>query len=186
MARGVRLPVASTLTLALSLACANRPRGTPFQWDDHAGIVVSEAGRFCFSARVQTLAPNTSVSVVNPESEQKWDALVALDGMCFAPDARTSGLHGYQLRFTKSQPPMPFYGIGLIGVTPHFRPSDSLSTDDLDGDDRDEVFRTCTSSEGVHFTIWSGSPFDGVRRWHGYYPLGYDVSPTCRPADTTS
>jgi hypothetical protein len=43
--------------------------------------------------------------------------------------------------------------------------------------------RSCASSEGLHFTLWAGEPLKGKRLWHLYYYLGYDVEPTCRPAD---
>ena len=45
---------------------------------------------------------------------------------------------------------------------------------------RDVTFRSCTSMEGLHFTLWSGAPPREQRLWHGYYYLGYDVEPTCR------
>jgi hypothetical protein len=54
---------------------------------------------------------------------------------------------------------------------------------DLDGDGRREYFRKCTSSEGVHLTVWSGRPLESKRRWHYYYYLRYDVVPTCRRKD---
>ncbi|HSW40428.1 MAG TPA: hypothetical protein VLL97_13145 [Acidobacteriota bacterium] len=43
--------------------------------------------------------------------------------------------------------------------------------------------RSCASSEGLHFTLWAGEPLKGTRLWHMYYYLGYDVEPTCQPAD---
>jgi hypothetical protein len=43
--------------------------------------------------------------------------------------------------------------------------------------------RSCTSSEGLHLTLWSGEPLKSTRLWHMYYYLGYDVEPTCQPAD---
>lgn len=43
--------------------------------------------------------------------------------------------------------------------------------------------RSCTSSEGLHFTLWAGEPLKSTRLWHMYYYLGYDVEPTCQPAD---
>jgi hypothetical protein len=58
-----------------------------------------------------------------------------------------------------------------------------MSTD-VDGDGRDEFFRSCTSNEGLHFTIWTASALSGERRWHRYQRLGYDVSPTCTSAET--
>lgn len=39
--------------------------------------------------------------------------------------------------------------------------------------------RSCTSSEGVHLTLWAGTPLKSERLWHQYYYLGFDVEPTC-------
>ena len=44
-------------------------------------------------------------------------------------------------------------------------------------------FRSCTSMEGIHFTIWSGEALTGKRLWHAYYYLGYDTEPTCKEAE---
>lgn len=44
-------------------------------------------------------------------------------------------------------------------------------------------FRSCTSMEGIHFTIWRGEASPGKRLWHDYYYLGYDTEPTCKEAD---
>ena len=44
-------------------------------------------------------------------------------------------------------------------------------------------FRSCTSMEGMHFTIWRGEPLTGKRLWHDYYYLGYDTEPTCKDVD---
>lgn len=44
-------------------------------------------------------------------------------------------------------------------------------------------FRTCTSGEGMHLTVWSGKPLVGKRIWHRYHHLGYDVEPSCKPED---
>jgi len=39
--------------------------------------------------------------------------------------------------------------------------------------------RSCTSHEGLHLTVWSGTPLESRRLWHEYYYLGYDVEPSC-------
>ena len=44
-------------------------------------------------------------------------------------------------------------------------------------------FRHCASSEGLHLTVWSGSPTKGKRLWHEYYYLGYDAEPDCNESD---
>jgi hypothetical protein len=43
--------------------------------------------------------------------------------------------------------------------------------------------RSCTSSEGLHLTLWDGEPLESNRVWHAYHYLGYDVTPNCLPAD---
>ena len=40
--------------------------------------------------------------------------------------------------------------------------------------------RACTSREGLHLTVWAGTPLKSRRLWHEYYYLGYDVEPSCR------
>ncbi len=54
---------------------------------------------------------------------------------------------------------------------------------DIDHDGTVERLRVCTSSEGLHLTIWSGQPLVGTRRWHRYFFLGYDVEPSCTEKD---
>jgi hypothetical protein len=43
--------------------------------------------------------------------------------------------------------------------------------------------RSCTSHEGVHLTVWAGTPLRSQRLWHRYYYLGYDVEPSCDDRD---
>ena len=45
------------------------------------------------------------------------------------------------------------------------------------------VFRACTSLEGLHLTLWDGSPLVSRRMWHSYFLLAYDVEPTCTDED---
>jgi hypothetical protein len=47
----------------------------------------------------------------------------------------------------------------------------------------DITFYACTSSEGLHFIVWSGTPPRENRLWHRYYYLGYDVEPSCPDRD---
>jgi hypothetical protein len=76
--------------------------------------------------------------------------------------------------------------IAISGFAGAFARDGDLMTADLDRDGRPEFFRSCTSTEGIHFTIWSGKPLGGTLRWHRYFYLGYDVMPTCAPADVKS
>jgi hypothetical protein len=50
-------------------------------------------------------------------------------------------------------------------------------------DGLDLTARACTSSEGIHVTLWAGPTLTGQVVWHRYYYLGYDVEPSCTDAD---
>jgi hypothetical protein len=77
-------------------------------------------------------------------------------------------------------------GVALVGG-PRVVAIDSAGTQaDLDGDGSLETFRACTSHEGIHLTLWLGEPLQSVRVWHGYFFLGYEVEPSCVPADYES
>jgi hypothetical protein len=54
---------------------------------------------------------------------------------------------------------------------------------ELDSRSPRELFKVCSSYEGLHLTIWSGPPLKGTRRWHRYFYLGYDVEPSCTDAE---
>jgi len=53
---------------------------------------------------------------------------------------------------------------------------DSVVLGDLDGDSVPERFEECTSSEGVHYFLFTGD----VQRWHAYYYVPYDLESNCR------
>lgn len=101
----------------------------------------------------------------------------------------TAGLHpatlaGYAVEgWAPGQ--MPAIGVVENGAVVFHNDAGAM-TADLDGDGKPEYFRSCLSSEGVHFTVWTGRPFEGRLRWHEYYSLGYDVEPDCRPEETVS
>jgi hypothetical protein len=71
-------------------------------------------------------------------------------------------------------------GIAVLATTPF--PRDGWRTD-LDRDGAREDYRACTSSEGVHLTVWAGEALRSRRVWHHYHYLGYDVEPNCVEAD---
>ena len=53
---------------------------------------------------------------------------------------------------------------------------------DLDSDGIEESFRSCATEE-LHLTVWSDRSLTGIRKWHSYYHLGYDVEPTCTESE---
>jgi len=154
------------------------PRGQlAVQWsfERQAGVVVGN----CLAIRSASLAPGSAVQVVNTVPPQSV-AAARTEGP--DPSCAAAEIHGY--RVTPPAGPVP--AIGITGYRGPFRTEGGRVSADLDGDGQPEYFRSCTSSEGVHFTIWSGTPLTGRLRWHEYHPLGYDVDPDCKPEEVVA
>jgi hypothetical protein len=50
---------------------------------------------------------------------------------------------------------------------------------DITGDGTPEKFTQCSTSEGVSFRVWNGTPYEGMPIWSGDYYLGYDAEANC-------
>ena len=166
--------------LALVSASCQKPLTPTKEWSfaDSIGLAVLKSGKTCFSIHNASLPANSGIRLVITSPPQTVsDAQISkVDASC--PGTNTGGQR-YEVRAdsTGLAPSMP--AIAVVGFSGKFNRRGDLITADLDGDGEDEYFRSCTSTEGIHFTVWSGKPLDGKLRWHEYYYLGYDVSPTC-------
>ena len=171
--------------IALSVSCTGRGPRTTWSYDEHVGVVFAVADKSCYVTKAPSLAAKTAVQVVEPGSQQQRQAaVVAVAKSCLDGGGQSLGLRGYTIQFEAAPAQLPFYGIGVVDAAGPFRRVNGSMVGDVDGDRHDEFFRSCTSAEGVHFTIWTDAALTGSRRWHQYQPLGYDVSPTCTPAET--
>jgi hypothetical protein len=145
---------------------------------DSIGLAVLKSGKTCLSIHNASLAAKSRIRlVITSPPQTEADAQVSKsDASCPGTGA---GLQRYEVRADNARlaPSMPV--IAVVGFSGKFNRRGGLVTADLDGDGQEEYFRSCTSTEGIHFTVWSGKPLDGKLRWHEYYYLGYDVSPTC-------
>jgi hypothetical protein len=90
---------------------------------------------------------------------------------------------GYRLRITKGTVQRDAVLIAVLGAeapTLH----DGLVQADLEGGGRMDTFRSCTSADGVHLTVWDGASQQARRLWHDYYYLGQDLQPSCSDRET--
>jgi hypothetical protein len=157
--------IAVTLGWLVWAGCRSAP---PYSFDRQLGVVA--AG--CMTGGNASLALGSTVQLINPMRPQTHTSATLAP-----PDETCKG-------FRLSTPPDPAPQIAIAGYAGAFASEGDLLAADLDGDGKKEYFRACTSSEGVHLTVWTGRPLTGVRRWHQYHYLGYDVDPDCRPEDT--
>jgi hypothetical protein len=70
-------------------------------------------------------------------------------------------------------------GIGIVAPPASPTVVNGLARVDLDRDGGSEVFSSCTTSEGIKFSVWTDKAYQGKPRWSGYYYLGYDMTPSC-------
>ena len=164
--------------------------------ESKVGVVdLTEDERICFRTKNAYLTTNTPVSIVVSIYEPPQKVLAAvierkLEKSCVerdsdAGESKPEENTYYSLVLTdktidKSEIDV---AIGIVQPERKIQVRNKLASVDLNGDGRDEFFRSCTSSEGLHLTIWSGKPLIGKRRWHYYYYLHYDTEPNCRKKD---
>lgn len=181
---GIRCRTAAGLVVTLTLAtfaCRQGPAGksavgaadtaaagadtalgpTRFAWFDFARDVgtaaIDSTGRFCLSLPANSLGKGERVWLVSPGADPQTVAQARVTRAapeCALPDAQRDE-HGYLLgSFTGGAEP----GETMIALA---RPiglpqvSGRRAVGDIDGDGALETFRECTSSEGIHLTIWS-------------------------------
>ena len=171
------------LIVAVGAACARSPKAEPFSYEDRLAIAVAGSDKVCVSAKGSLFKPGDELRLLDPGTQKSWPAVVEPVAEPCEPSVSDVPLRAVRVRATGEQP-APFIGIAVLGPrASSFEVTNGVLTADLDGDGQREFFRSCTSVEGVHLTVWSGAPLTGQRRWHAYHYVGYDMVPSCTPAD---
>lgn len=76
--------------------------------------------------------------------------------------------------------------IAVVGASSPFLLANTNVEADLQGDGKHQMFRSCSADDGLHLTMWQGTPGSGTLVWHGYYYEASNpgVGPPCTPAET--
>jgi hypothetical protein len=151
------------------------------------GVAVQKSGTICLYIRNADLAersPLTLVLLSPPQSTSKAEVVRAAPPGCSSIDTSDAGLKAYEIRSTGEVPLPDTPSLAISGFSGRFEHRGKYVSADINQDGQPEFFRFCASSDGLHLTVWSGRALRGKRRWHQYYYLGYDVEPTCTPAET--
>ena len=177
--------------LSMLIICAWCFGTERFSFDSHVGIVDANNGRLCLNIENPHLSNGTVLSFVLPHKPQRVASAVIEEKVaasCLPNPDINSNASFYWLKLigkyktVNLNEPLPV-AIGIVAPKKSIFVRRGIASGDLNGDGTTEFFRSCTSSEGNHLTIWSGEPLQGKRRWHSYYYLGYDVVPTCTKRD---
>lgn len=151
--------------------------------DRKLGIVVAKENLVCLIASVASLNIGSQVNLVLLSVPQKvvtGTVMSVSDRKC-TEISKPHNIPGkyYRLSVPNNHTQLSVPAIGILNSSNQLRRVGLRVVGDLDGDGIEESFRSCTSSEGFHLTVWSGRALTGTRKWHSYYYLGYDVEPTC-------
>jgi hypothetical protein len=166
---------------------ASGNRDKRFHYYSDLGIVTKQSDTICLTIKNSTLTPGTRVYLVaftTPQIILETEVSQAHPVNCMKIDASDTVSGRYELRMIHGSSRFSVPAVAVVNPVHPISISRGSAGGDLDGDGRREYFRECTSSEGVHLSVWTGKPLVGRRRWHEYYSLGYDVEPDCTSKDT--
>jgi hypothetical protein len=171
---------------SITSKAAAGPRAAPTGLPQLLGVAVLQGNNGVLCTSGQGPRPGKKITIVLPDSSKTLTALVlagdaALQGSraCYMDEAAKATLT--KLAFEGRKDSMPAVGIGVLRTGLKL---DGEAKVDLDADKMKESFKACTSSEGVHLTVWTGEPQKGIRRWHAYYYVDYDTEATCTAGET--
>jgi hypothetical protein len=161
-----------------------------FDFNSQVGVVDASAdGKLCLNIANSKLIAGTPVSFIllhKPQRTVRATIDEKLASSCSRDPTTSNDASFYSLKVVGKgidlSEPMPA-AIAVVNSVKPILLKRGIAGADLDGDGRTEFFRICTSNEGQHLTIWSGTPLQGKKRWHAYYYLGYDVVPNCKKKD---
>lgn len=159
----------------------------PFTYRTDIGIALSTPAGTCVDMPNGSLDTGQRIRLVSTSTPQRVSEAAVIgrvDRPCAPAAPSEPGVAHYQLRVLRDSLETGVPAFAIANFNGVLTVGDDGVTADLEGDGSVERFRVCTSSEGVHLTVWTGAPPQGTRRWHRYFYLGYDVEPTCSEPET--
>ena len=134
------------------------------------GIAASDGSAACVAIRQSVKTYPRHIAIVVPGTPQR-----VLSATLTAP------LKNPCAALASRDLPGPFFALRLTSA-------DTLSSGELGittfSSIQGRSFRSCTSNEGVHLTVWAGKARKSKRIWHEYVYLGYDLEPSCSRRET--
>jgi len=171
--------------LLLGCAESRKEAARPGDYSSRIGVAVKSPHHVCLSINNASLKIKDRVTLIAPSDPQSIaHAEIASPSPGDCAGEKSGARHGYLIHIVSGTVPDNLPLIALTGDTAPLRTDHGNAIADLDRNGKSDSFRSCTSSEGVHLTVWEGRPLEGIRIWHQYYYLGQDVEPNCDKKDT--
>jgi len=155
------------------------------------GVAVSTGSRTCIAIQNSNLTAGSAVTLVTPTLPQSFT-----QGEIGAPSKEpcpilenvNTALSSYDVQASGVSLPKLTPLIAVLGTAAAFSQQTNNVQADLDQNGKTELFRACSANDGVHLTVWSGTPTTGTVIWHGFY---YEpnstaaMGPPCTTKETT-
>jgi beta-lactamase regulating signal transducer with metallopeptidase domain len=175
-------------TLAAEPQPVATPPAPPFPYDSRVGLVALRDDGGCLSIFNSAVAAGTRLTLVRPRSSDPAGVMEATVGERQAGECPASldrrhdaGIDPTYYRITLSGGSKPPNGEVFAVLDPHgpIALRDGQIEADVDSDGQREFFGTCSSSENVHYVVWTQLPTQRRARWHGNIYYAYDMEVTC-------
>ncbi len=169
--------VSTTSTMALN----------PASYTPRIGIGVSTSARTCIAIQNGNLTNGSVVTLISPvlpvTFTQATVTNVSQDPCPIAQNVDTT-VSNYNVT---PQNPVPKLSpmIAVVGTPVVIVNTNNIAQADLDQNGHPEMFRACSADNGVHLTVWSGTPLQSTLLWHGYYYESGNpaIGPPCTPQE---
>lgn len=155
------------------------------------GVAVSTGSRTCVAIQNGSLASGSPVTLVTPTLPQSFtQGEIGAESKSPCPISQdvNPAYSSYDVQTTGAALPKLTPLIAVTGTSGAFSMQNNNAQADLDQNGKTEMFRACSASDGVHLTVWSGTPTTGTVLWHGfYYEPGSSaaVGPPCTTKETS-
>ena len=142
--------------------------------------VTGGAGAACAAMPAAASQQGTVITLLSDSSPPRVvNASIGQPTSTCALDKNLMGGPYYSLRLRGAVPEQRTVWVAMKGEVPTRTAASGRLTARLGAEYPAVQIHSCTSSEGVHYSVWTGTPMDSRRLWHAYFYLGYDVQPSC-------
>src|ERR1700685_4569433 len=183
--RGDRLKkLAVIFAAAFALSCTSKNPQTgaqssalsasapPASYTPRVGVAVSTASRTCVAIQNNNLASGSPVTLVTATLPQSFtQGEIGAASQSSGPIAKEvdSAFSSYDVQVSGATLAKLTPLIAVLGTSAPFSTQNNIVQAAVDQTAKTEFFRACSANDGVHLTIWSGTPTTGTVVWHGFY-----------------
>jgi hypothetical protein len=169
---------------------------TAFNFEKQVGIASRQGANVgCLAIFNDALQPGVKVVLADQPPNEQYDKpgvreAIIVERVSEPCDQHLSASHDfegkesyYKIRSSNAEWQGNGYQFAIVDPKQPLSVQDGKVAGDIDGDGTPESFRNCSSSEGVHYQVWTGVPLEGRGRWHWYVYAGYDLEYNCTEKD---